>query len=56
MYKKELLKNIVFPLGEINEDIPAILKLFDRAKKVINIGKPVYDYIKYEGVEEAGCR
>lgn len=44
VFKQELFDGIRFPFGEINEDISIMPFLFEKAKKVVCIGKPLYYY------------
>lgn len=46
LYRKELFNQVKFPVGEINEDLPIMPKLFDEAKRIVHIGKPIYNYVK----------
>lgn len=49
VYKKSLWKGIKFPVGEINEDIPIMPYLFERASQVVCTGKPFYYYCENPG-------
>jgi len=44
IYKKELFKDIMFPINTKYEDFEAILKVFSKAKKITKLDDPVYDY------------
>ena len=44
VYKRNLFNKIVFPVGEINEDLPIMPHLFERANKIVCTGKPYYYY------------
>lgn len=49
LYKKELFKDITFPLGRNYEDLAIIYKIFLRAKKVVYIPKEKYIYVNRKG-------
>lgn len=49
VYKKDLFNGIVFPVGEINEDLPIMPHLFERANKIVCTGKPFYYYCANTG-------
>ena len=44
VYKRECFRNIRFPVGEINEDMPIMPYLIETAKKIVCTGKPLYYY------------
>lgn len=44
VYKRSLWEGVEFPVGEINEDIPIMPYLFERASQVVCTGKPFYYY------------
>lgn len=44
VYKKEMFEGIIFPVGEINEDMPIMPHVFERANKIVCTGKPFYFY------------
>lgn len=44
LYRRDVLQNICFPEGEINEDTAVIYDIFDRVGTVVHIGKPLYNY------------
>lgn len=44
IYKKKLFDGIVFPVGEINEDLPIMPLLFEKANKIVCTGKALYYY------------
>lgn len=47
LYKKEIFTER-FPVGEINEDIVTIPKVFDNAKRIVLIDKQLYHYCRRE--------
>lgn len=49
VYKRNLFNEIVFPVGEINEDLPIMPHLFERANKIVCTGKPFYYYCENPG-------
>lgn len=49
IYRKNLFDGIVFPVGEINEDLPIMPHLFERANKIVCTGKPFYHYCENPG-------
>ena len=49
LYKKELFKNIKFPVGEIHEDNLTTYKLLAAASKVANIEDGLYFYRRHSG-------
>ncbi|MBR6533529.1 MAG: glycosyltransferase family 2 protein [Clostridia bacterium] len=44
LYKKDIHKNIFFPVGEINEDEAIVLKLLEKCSKIVKTSKIVYNY------------
>lgn len=42
LYKKEIIKDIQFPLGYICEDVPFVYDALAKAKKVVHCAKPLY--------------
>ena len=49
LYRKEVINNIQFPIGRINEDEFWTYKIFGNAKKVIKIPDFLYFYRQQEG-------
>lgn len=49
LFKAEIIKDIIFPLGQNYEDISVMHKIFLRAKKIANINCPKYFYTQREG-------
>lgn len=49
VYKKELFDGIEFPVGEINEDMPIMPFLFEKANKIVCTGRPFYYYCENLG-------
>ncbi len=49
VYKRNLFNKIVFPVGEINEDLPIMPHLFERANTIVCTGKPFYYYCENLG-------
>ncbi|MBE5758501.1 MAG: glycosyltransferase [Clostridiales bacterium] len=48
LFKKTLFEGILFPFGEIFEDLATTYKLFLKAEKIILGKKALYDYIRHE--------
>lgn len=44
IYKKELFDGIEFPVNTKYEDFETILKVFSKAKKIVKVDYPLYDY------------
>lgn len=44
LYQASLFEQVRFPEGEINEDTAVIYDIFSNVKKVIHVGKPLYNY------------
>lgn len=44
LYKKELFKDILFPLNTKYEDLSTIIKVFAKAKKIDMVDEPLYNY------------
>ena len=44
LYKREIHENVLFPVGEINEDEAIVLKILDQCKKVIKTNEVIYNY------------
>lgn len=44
IYKKELFNGLRFPLNTKYEDFETILKVFSKARKIVKLDKPLYDY------------
>ncbi|MBR3177415.1 glycosyltransferase [Candidatus Saccharibacteria bacterium] len=49
LYKKEIFKNIEFPVGQLHEDTLTTYKLLAAANRVANIDDALYFYRKREG-------
>lgn len=49
VYKRSLFNEIVFPVGEINEELPIMPLLFERTNKIVCTGKPFYYYCENPG-------
>lgn len=49
VFRKSILNNVKFPEGEINEDLPTIIKVFDSISKVTIIPGCFYLYHQNEG-------
>lgn len=45
LYKKELFKDVRFPVGRLFEDAATTYKLIDKSKKIVLSSKPIYNYI-----------
>lgn len=48
LFKKELFKNLEFPVNKNFEDIATTLLLFERADKIVLLQKPEYFYVRRE--------
>ncbi len=48
LYKRELFDDIRFPLDTKYEDLNAILKVFDKAHKIVKLDEPLYNYVLNE--------
>ena len=46
LYKKELFKDIRFPLGKIHEDEFTTYKILYNSKKIVMTSKPLYYYLQ----------
>ena len=46
IYKKELFEDLKFPEGKLSEDYFVMYKLFEKAKNVSYISKPLYNYMQ----------
>lgn len=44
LYRRNLWKDIYFPIGVTGEDMLVLPKVFEKAKKIIHIGLPLYHY------------
>lgn len=44
LFRKELFKNIEFPIGRLCEDLPTIYKVVKKSRKIVNIGDVKYLY------------
>lgn len=44
IYRRRLFDDVVFPVGEINEDIVIMPTLMNRSKRIAHIGKSFYNY------------
>lgn len=49
LFKKEILDNIVFPIGKIHEDIFIMDVIIARCKIIVHVGKPLYHYVNRQG-------
>lgn len=49
LFKKELLKDMYFPVGKIHEDIFVMDKIIMKCKKIVHVGKPLYHYVNRKG-------
>lgn len=49
IYKKNMFKDIRFPLGKLHEDEFITYKLFDKANKIVNIDTAMYYYRQRKG-------
>ena len=49
VYKINLLDGVKFPVGEINEDLPIMPYVLERANKIVCTGKPFYYYCENPG-------
>lgn len=55
IYKRELLYNIRFPVGEVNEDIIVMPKILVNSSKIIHVGEALYYYRKNNyGISKSG--
>ncbi len=48
LYKRELLKDIVYPVGKNYEDIATTFHIIEKCNKVVVSDKPLYYYLKRE--------
>lgn len=55
IYKKELWRNIQYPVGRFYEDQDTIFKIIDLCKKVCVIDQPLYFYRRHPGSITAEC-
>lgn len=46
LYKAELFDDIRFPVGKLSEDFFVMYKIFDKAKKIVFISDPAYNYLQ----------
>lgn len=46
IYRKELFEDIRFPEGKLSEDYYIMYKLFDKAKTIGYVAKPLYNYLQ----------
>lgn len=46
LYRKEVIEGILFAKGKYNEDEFWTYKIFDRAKKIVSIAEPLYNYLQ----------
>lgn len=44
LYNREIHENILFPVGEINEDEAIVLKILDQCQKIIKTNEVIYNY------------
>lgn len=49
LYRRELFDGIRFPEGKINEDVAVLWKIVNRCKKIIAIGKKIYNWRQRDG-------
>lgn len=49
LYKTLVLRDVIFPVGKINEDEYWSWQVFAKAKRVVSIGFPVYNYLQRGG-------
>lgn len=49
MYKRELFRDIKYPVGEKHEDTLTTYKILARTKSVVYVAEPLYHYVKREG-------
>lgn len=49
VYDRKLFKEIRFPKGEINEDLPIMPILFSKAKTIVHVGECYYNYFQNPG-------
>lgn len=49
LYKKDIFKEIVFPIGKISEDYFIMYKILDKAKKIVSLSMPLYYYYQRNG-------
>lgn len=49
IFKRELLEGIEYPVGLICEDLPFICTAIQRVKKIVHVGKPMYNYVQRMG-------
>ena len=49
IYKRDLFKEIQFPVGKLSEDYYIMYKLFEKAKKISYINEPLYFYNQRKG-------
>ena len=47
LFLKELFSSVMFPEGRISEDVAIMYKLFDNAKRISLISKPLYNYFHH---------
>lgn len=48
LYKRELFKNVKYPVGKKYEDIGTTFYLFEKSNRIQYIGKPEYNYLNRE--------
>lgn len=57
LYKNNLIKNIVFPVGELNEDIVVMPKIISSCNIVAHCGKSLYYYRRNDkGITKSGYK
>ncbi len=49
MYKRELFREIRFPLNKLHEDVPVVYNVFLKANKIAYIDKKIYYYFQRKG-------
>lgn len=49
LYKRDIFKEIRYPVGKINEDWYIICEVFDKANKIVYSSEPKYNYRKRKG-------
>ena len=49
VYKRNLFEEIEFPVGEVNEDMPIMPYIIEKATRVVCTGKPFYYYCENPG-------
>lgn len=46
LYEAKLFDNVRFPVGKLSEDFFVMYKIFDKAKKIVFVSDPAYNYLQ----------